>query len=133
VLHAPGELATTIPGVAAVALVGSWARGAARADSDVDVVVLLDEPSRMLDTPAWHATYGEGTELIRAADFGAIQERRLLRPDGLVVEVGIGRPSLADVDPVDPGTARVTRDGLVPLHDPRGLLARLLAAVPTAR
>jgi predicted nucleotidyltransferase len=32
------------PDVRAVALVGSWARGAARPDSDVDLMLLVDEP-----------------------------------------------------------------------------------------
>jgi hypothetical protein len=110
-------------------LVGSRARGDARPDSDVDLVVLVDEPGGMLDRSAWFAIFGEGTRLIRAASFGAIQERRLRRPDGLVVEVGVGQPAWASVDPVDAGTARVVRDGFVALHDPRGLLAELLAAV----
>lgn len=38
------------------------------------------------------------------------------------------RGARAATDPVDPGTRRVVGDGLRILHDPDGLLARLLEA-----
>ncbi|MDQ6821929.1 MAG: nucleotidyltransferase domain-containing protein [Actinomycetota bacterium] len=40
------------PDVRAVALVGSWAYGAPRADSDVDVVLLSHEPALYTDGEA---------------------------------------------------------------------------------
>jgi uncharacterized protein len=48
---------------------------------------------------------------------------------GLAVEFGFVPPNWASVDPADPGTARVVRDGCSPLVDPEGALARLSAAV----
>ena len=36
------------PDICGLALVGSWARGTARADSDVDLVVLTSHPDRYL-------------------------------------------------------------------------------------
>jgi predicted nucleotidyltransferase len=122
-------LATRLPGVVAIGLAGSWARGAGRSQSDVDLVVLLEEPDSVLDTTAWFSAFGDGVDLVRSADFGALQERRLRLRDALVVEVGLGRPEWARTDPVDPGTARVVRDGLVALYDPHGLLAALCEAV----
>jgi hypothetical protein len=112
----------------AVALVGSHARGEATTESDVDLVLLLEEPGPLLDSEDWFATLGEGAELVRSASFGAVEERRLRRPDGLVVEVCVGLPSWADVDPVDAGTASVVAGGLRVLWDPYGLLHRLLDA-----
>ncbi|SHH10705.1 Nucleotidyltransferase domain-containing protein [Jatrophihabitans endophyticus] len=126
---AAARLTGTVPGVVAVGLAGSWARGTARPDSDVDLVALTDRPERLLGTHDWFAAFGPGAELVRSADFGAIQERRLRLPDGLVVEVGVGSPSWAATDPLDAGTARVVRDGFVALADPAGLLAALVAAV----
>ncbi len=69
--------------------------------------------------------FGDEVDIVRTADFGAIQERRLRLPTGLVIEVGIAEPSWAATDPLDAGTGRVVRDGMVPLHDPHGLLNAL--------
>jgi predicted nucleotidyltransferase len=114
--------------VVALAVVGSWARGTARADSDFDVVLLTDDPSAYLEREDWIAALAPGAELFRIGDWGAIAERRFVLRSGLEVEVGVGLPSWADTAPVDPGTRAVVRDGLRPLFDPRGLLAKLVAA-----
>ncbi|WP_375490468.1 nucleotidyltransferase domain-containing protein [uncultured Jatrophihabitans sp.] len=123
------RLATAIAGVAAVGLVGSYARGAAGPTSDIDFVVLTDRPQALLESDDWFRLFDPHAELIRSEDFGAIQERRLRLPRGLVVDVGIGRPSWAAVNPVDPGTRRVVSDGLAVLYDPRDLLGGLALAV----
>jgi uncharacterized protein len=106
----------------AVLLVGSYARGAARPDSDVDIVVLMADPD-----PACVDEMAFG-ELIRTETFGPISERRFRTPGGLEVEFGVGPLSWAATDPVDPGTHRVVSDGARILHDPAGLLADLLKA-----
>jgi uncharacterized protein len=115
------------PDIRGVALVGSWARGTARADSDVDLVVLTSRRDRYLDADGWTAARG-ATRLLRTQAWGPLTERRLLLEGGLEVEVGIAEPSWAATDPVDPGTRRVVTDGLGILHDPDGRLAALAAA-----
>ena len=122
-------LAGAVPGSVAVALVGSWAGGRARPDSDVDVVVLTRAPEALLHDDTWHGRFGAGASLVRTADFGALQERRLRLPSGLEVELGVGPPSWADTDPVDEGTRRVVAGGLSLLWDPEGRLGRLVEAV----
>lgn len=114
--------------VAAVALVGSWARHEARRSSDVDVVVLTEEPAAYTECTDWIEELEPGARLVRTGDWGPIVERRLRLPSGLEVEVGIGRLSWADASPVDPGTRRIVADGLRPLYDPRGVLAGLVSA-----
>lgn len=114
--------------VVALALVGSWARHAGRSSSDVDLVVLSDDPVAYIEREDWIEGLVSGAELVRTGDWGGVVERRLLLPSGLEVEVGIGLPSWAETSPVDPGTRRVVRDGLRVLHDPRGLLAALTSA-----
>jgi uncharacterized protein len=114
--------------IVAIAVVGSWARGAPRADSDLDVVLLTDDPSAYLEHEDWMVGLARGAELLRTGDWGAIAERRLRLRSGLEVEVGIGLPSWADTAPVEPGTRAVVRDGFRPIFDPRGLLAELTAA-----
>ena len=116
-------------GAAGVALVGSHARGTARTDSDLDLVLLVQEPDRLLKSSGWFSYFGEGTVLIRTEDFGGVQERRLLTADGHEIEICVGQPNWAAVDPVDPGTAAVVRDGFRALYDPTGLLSRLVDAL----
>lgn len=108
-------------------LVGSYARGAARADSDVDLVLLTTERGAYLAEDGWGAGLGLG-ELVRTRRWGVITERRFRTPSGLEVEFGVGGPSWACVDPVDPGTRKVVTDGARILHDPSGALGALLVA-----
>lgn len=119
--------AASIPAVRAVALAGSHASGRARPDSDVDLVVLCDDPGRLLSDRAWLGVFGEVAGVTQE-DWGAITSLRARHASGLEVEWGLGRPSWAAVAPLDAGTARVVADGLRPLCDPEGLLAALLAA-----
>jgi hypothetical protein len=48
---------------------------------------------------------------------------------GFEIEFGFAAPSWASTEPLDAGTARVVRDGCLPLHDPSGALELLIAAV----
>jgi uncharacterized protein len=108
----------------ALALVGSWASGAPRDDSDVDVVLLTDSPESYTHRDDWLPEVGS-VRLVRTLDWGGVTERRVALPSGLEVEFGIGTPAWASVDPLDDGTRRVACDGMRVLHDPEGLLARL--------
>jgi hypothetical protein len=117
--------------VQAVALAGSHATGRARPDSDVDLIVLCDDPGSLLSDRAWLGEFG-AVAGVAVEDWGAVTSLRVLYASGLEVEWGLGRPSWAATVPLDAGTARVARDGLRPLHDPNGLLAALVDAVGRA-
>ncbi|MEU5253785.1 nucleotidyltransferase domain-containing protein [Streptomyces longwoodensis] len=112
--------------VVGLLLVGSCARGAARPDSDVDLVLLTTAPSRYLLEDAWVADLRLG-EVIRTRSWGPVTERRCRTASGLEVEVAVGPPEWASTGPVDPGTRRVVADGARVLHDPAGVLAALVA------
>lgn len=113
--------------IVAVGLAGSWARGEARMDSDVDLAVLTNEPGRYLEDGGWVRDLG-GTRIVETRRWGPMTERRFVLPSGLEVEAGIAQPSWAAIGPVDPGTRSVVRDGFRVLHDSEGLLARLVEA-----
>jgi predicted nucleotidyltransferase len=115
------------PDVKALALVGSYARGAAEEGSDVDIVLLTDDPAGYLDTETWARELGaEGAVGTRRR--GALTERRLTLPTGVEVEVGVALPAWARTNPVDPGTREVLQGGIRALHDPEGLLEGLRVA-----
>ena len=112
--------------VRALALVGSWARGASDMDSDVDLVLLTNVPSQYLEREDWFNELGRG-QLVRTLTWGAITERRFRLPGGLEVEFGVGTPAWAAVDSLDDGTRKVVSDGMRVLYDPDLLLTRLSA------
>lgn len=112
----------------AVAVVGSWARGAARVDSDLDLLVLVEDPAGYVEHDNWVTEIG-AVGLVATRPWGAVTERRALLPSGLEVEVGFAPRSWAVSRPVDAGTARVVGDGMWVLHDPEGLLEAVSRAV----
>lgn len=116
--------------IAAIALVGSWARGEPSMTSDIDIVVLAEHPDLFLEQLGWvvDAT-GEDAALVRSEDFGAIIERRVRLASGLEIEFGFGDKSWAQTTPVDAGTHQVMSDGHDIWHDPHGLLTSLVAAL----
>lgn len=104
---------------------GSWARGSAGVDSDVDIVILTDAPSQYLEFDDWAAEL-DVAGFIGLRNWGALTERRAITSTNIEVEFGITTPAWASVDPVDDGTRRVVRDGIRILYDPAGLLDRLV-------
>src|SRR5262249_42066838 len=120
------------PLIRAVGLAGSYARGTPRADSDVDLIVLTEEPSHLLDHDEWHSRFGD-VELVRSETFGVLVERRLRLATGLDIEVGVVPTSWAGIDPIDAGTRRVVKEGFHVLYDRDGLLTALVESVSRSR
>ena len=111
--------------VRGVVVVGSWARDAARMDSDVDIVVLTGNPTHT-DPDLW--SHLLGGRVIREQDWGPLREIRLVRPSGLEVEMGVAPLDWAGTNPVDAGTFRVINDGHRIVYDPVGVLGALSGA-----
>ena len=111
--------------VRGVAVVGSWARDAARMDSDVDIVVLTDTLDHA-DAQMWMRLLGG--QLMRLQRWGPLIEVRIRRPSGFEVEMGIVPLSWATTAPVDDGTYRVISDGHRIIYDPDGILGALSTA-----
>jgi hypothetical protein len=110
-----------------MALVGSWARDAARPDSDVDLVVLTDDPDSYVTREDWTVELG-GTRIVRTQAWGPPTERRLLLEDGSELEVGVVLPTWAATGPVDPGTAAPIATGTSARQTPAGKLSTIGAS-----
>jgi uncharacterized protein len=126
-----GELAAWAAGrsdIVAVALVGSYARGTPQPDSDVDVVILTNDPRRYLDDTAWITHFGEARSP-EHEDYNMVQSLRVTYSDGLEVEFGLTVPEWAGTEGLDAGTREVVADGCRIIFDRHGVLAALMRVV----
>lgn len=95
--------------VQAIALVGSYARGAAREDSDIDLVILTNQPAKYLDDIQWTERFGS-VDKHQTEDYGKLISFRVWYLNGPEVEYGITTPDWA-ATPLDPGTREVILGG----------------------
>ncbi|MBI2599753.1 nucleotidyltransferase domain-containing protein [Candidatus Daviesbacteria bacterium] len=110
--------------ILAVVLVGSYARGTAKPDSDIDLVIITNDPKAYLDNGDWMKIFGEIRE-IKNEDFKFVQARRVFYQNGLEVEYGITTPEWVNTNPVDLGTKKVITAGAKILYDKDGVLKSL--------
>lgn len=115
------EWAAAQPTIAAVALVGSHARGAATAASDIDLVLLVHGPRQYLDDTHWAERFGAIRQR-QVEDYGKVTSLRVWYQDGREVEYGLTDETWAAL-PLDAGTARVIGDGMRVLFERRPLLS----------
>jgi predicted nucleotidyltransferase len=112
-------------------LAGSWARGAARPDSDIDLIVLADKPSDYRADRSWLSA-------VLAPDFSILSDRdesygiawslRALLEPRAEIELTFAPLDWAAI-PIDPGTRRVVGDGFRVILDKDRRLQRLVDAV----
>jgi predicted nucleotidyltransferase len=103
------------PAIHAVALVGSYARGTANELSDVDLVIVTDDPATYVWDSAWSHTFGAVTRLQRE-EYGKVTSLRTWYDDGLEVEYGFTDVTWVEA-PLDEGTQHVISSGLQVLFE----------------
>lgn len=108
--------------IVSIALVGSHARGNARADSDVDLVIQCARPARYLEDLSWVSEFGVGED-VSVEDYGLVQSVRVFYARGPEVEYGITSSEWVTL-PLDEGTITVLRNGVLVLLDRDGALTR---------
>jgi hypothetical protein len=117
--------------IVAVALVGSWARGTARPDSDVDLVMIVRDRGVYENDDAWLWQFGT-PRAIEREDWGRVQSRRVFYEAGPEVEFGLTTADWMATDPLDDGTAEVIANGARVVLDQTGRLGALIASVRRA-
>src|SRR5262245_19197022 len=113
-----------------IALVGSHARGTARPESYVGLVILLNNSAALANDIDWMNRFGD-VQYMSDEDGGLVQSKRVHYADGREVEFGFTTSEWAATEPCDAGTLAVARNGFRVVYDPKGLLRNLaIAAKP---
>jgi predicted nucleotidyltransferase len=120
------EWAATRAEIQAVALVGSHARGTAGKDSDIDLILITDEPNDYLSDIQWIQQFGI-IEKKQIEHYGLVTSVRVWYGNGLEVEFGITDQRWTAL-PIDPGTRTVIMGGFRVLFERGNILNHLLSA-----
>jgi len=118
------QWAATQSDIQALALVGSHARGTARKDSDIDLILITDEPDDYINDNQWIQQFGI-IKKKQIEHYGLVTSVRVWYDNGLEVEFGITDQRWAAL-PIDPGTRSVIANGLKVLFEQENTLSRLL-------
>lgn len=107
--------------IRAVALVGSYARLQANPASDVDLVIIANDPQKYLTQTEWLRDFGIViTQKIE--DYGKLTSLRVWYESGLEVEYGFTTREWVK-SPLDKGTERVIENGMRVLFEKETLLS----------
>lgn len=107
--------------IRAVALVGSYARMQANPASDVDLVIIANDPQKYLTQTEWLRDFGIVITQ-KVEDYGKLTSLRVWYESGLEVEYGFTTREWVK-SPLDKGTKRVVEDGMRVLFEKETLLS----------
>ena len=112
--------------VVASGVCGSYARGKARPDSDIDFCILTKDPDSLLNERSWIHDLGANARVAGSVeDYNLVQSIRVFY-GSIEAEFGVTDEAWMQL-PIDEETASVLNDGLQVLYDPEGRLAAAAA------
>jgi len=117
--------------VSGLAVVGSWASGTPRPDSDIDLMLLVPEPQGFRSDQRWPAEIPWSERRVvdwRDVQYGKAWSRHVRLEPPCELEFTFCAPSWAQTCPVDPGTFAAVSGGCRVLLDKAGLFEGLLTA-----
>jgi len=112
-------------------LAGSYARDKAHQDSDIDLVLIFNDPKKYVNNLDWIKEFSE-IEKYEIEYWGRVTSIRTWYKNGMEVEFGITSAEWAEI-PVDSGTFRVVSDGSKIMVDKYKKLEQLLSEVKKAK
>ena len=114
-------------------LAGSWVRGSARANSDLDLLILADNPELYRSTQDWllHILLPGPFRIAShsGATYGVVWSCHVALEPAAELELSFGSLDWASTNPVDAGTRRIISDGLRVIVDKDGRLQRIVESV----
>jgi predicted nucleotidyltransferase len=122
------EWAINEPFVEAIILVGSYARGTQKVDSDIDLVILTSNKQYYIDNTQILSAFG----LIDRSNiefYGECTSIRIWYNNGLEVEFGMVPLTWIDL-PLDYGTERALSDGYKILIDKKRMFSPIISIIP---
>lgn len=103
------EYAENTSHIESVLIVGSYARGTNKENSDLDIVIITSNKSDMITNQDFTQEFGEVCKQ-QTEYYGACTSIRVCYSDGKEIEFGIVEPSWVTI-PLDTGTYQVLSDG----------------------
>lgn len=103
------EYARNTSHIESIIIVGSYARGTNKENSDLDIIVITSNKSGMIVNQDFTQEFGEVYKQ-QTEYYGACTSIRVWYKDGKEVEFGIVEPSWSSM-PLDTGTYQVLSDG----------------------
>jgi len=116
--------ATSQSEIRGILLVGSFARGASKPDSDIDLLIIAKNPGFYLSTLEWTHELGEISRH-QIEEWGKLTSLRVWFQYGLEIEFGFAAESWI-ATPLDPGTRKVLLAGYQILNERNGLLSNAI-------
>ena len=107
--------------IQAAALVGSYARNAATDSSDVDLVIIVDDPQKYLANTEWLRVFGIVIAQ-KVEEYGKLTSLRAWYESGLEIEYGFTTREWVKAS-LDEGTKQVIDDGMRVLFEKEVLLS----------
>ena len=114
--------------IESVILVGSWARGTNRPDSDMDLCILTARREGLLAENHFPSLFGK-VRRQQTEYYGACTSVRVWYEGGAEIEFGLVEPDWIAL-PLDEGTRRVLSDGYCVLYDRAGYFDNPLLPQP---
>jgi predicted nucleotidyltransferase len=108
----------------ALALAGSYAREEASEDSDLDLIIITDDPRKYLLASVWTTVFGKVIAK-KVEDHGKLTSLRVWYESGLEIEFGFTTREWVHI-PLDAVTKKVIDDGLRVLFEKEPLFSLIM-------
>ena len=119
--------------ILAIGLCGSWARGIAGPDSDIDLSIIVKDKS-VFKTKNWlndidFKKVQDELDYYKDEVYGNVWSRHVFLKSKTEIEFSFADKSWADTEGIDPGTMKVVSDGYIIIYDPFLLLKNLVQKI----
>jgi len=107
--------------IEAVVIVGSWANGTAKPESDIDVIMVTSSTDRLLSEYTWVYKFGRSLSSDEE-DYDLVHVLRAFYDGGMEVEFGITTEAWLADDQLK-ATGKILDTGCKVVYDPKNLIA----------